>query len=201
MLRDDGQGREIRFSDGAVRGNLRLVVGMIRANRPWALIIRMSRALAAALGGAAFALVSPGVWQVAAGAGPARMIGLAAGSVLATGASVIVAHGLWERAPGPAARERVALLNLSVALTTALGVLMLYLTLLVITTACGSLLISPAVLSSQIGQSVHASDYVWLGWLVSSLATIGGALGAVVESDLSVREAVYGYRADAEDET
>ena len=38
-----------------------------------------------------------------------------------------------------------------------------------------------------------------LAWLDSSLATIGGALGAVVESDLAVREAVYGNRTDRRD--
>jgi hypothetical protein len=38
-------------------------------------------------------------------------------------------------------------------------------------------------------------------WLVSSLATIGGALGSFVkESDLAVREATYRYEPDEDDE-
>jgi len=93
------RGRDVRVVDGAVRGNLRLLVGMIRSNRPWALTVRLSRAIVAALGGAAFAIVSPGVWQVADGASAVRLLLLAVASVLLTSASLIVAHDLWERSP------------------------------------------------------------------------------------------------------
>ncbi len=41
-----------------------------------------------------------------------------------------------------------------------------------------------------------AREYLRLAWLVSSLATIGGALGAAVESEAAVREAAYGFRGD-----
>jgi hypothetical protein len=196
MLSGSVRGREVRFVDGAVVGNLRLLVGMIRANRPWELIVRLSRALTAALGGAAFSLVSPGVWQVAAGVGPLRLVVLTVGSILATSATLIVVHDLWERSLGPAARDRVVLLNLSVVLTVVLGILTLYVALLVINAVCVGLLIPSSVLSAELGEPVGLSDYLQLAWLVSSLATIGGALGVVVENDLAVREAVYGYRAD-----
>lgn len=189
-------GREVRFLDGAVRGNLRLLAGMIRANRPWELITRLSRALAAALGGAAFSLVSPGVWKVAAGAASSRLLVLAVGSILVTCASLIVAHQLWEPSPSPGARDRVLLVNLAVVLTVILGVLTLYLALLVINATCVALLIPEDVLSQELGRAAGAGDYLKLAWLVSSLATIGGALGAVVENNLAVREAVFGYRAD-----
>jgi hypothetical protein len=186
---------EVRFEDRAVRGNTRLLVGMIRANRPWRLAIRLSRALAAALGGAAFTIVSPAVWMVSDGASVLRMLVLAFCSILATTASVIVAHRLWESSPSPAARERVALLNLSVLLTTVIGIASLYAALFAINAITGGLLIPSEVLAKQLGHPAGVGDYLGLAWLVSSLATIGGALGAVVESNLAVREAVFGYRA------
>jgi hypothetical protein len=33
-----------------------------------------------------------------------------------------------------------------------------------------------------------------LAWLVTTLGTVGGALGAAIESDRAVREAAYGFR-------
>ena len=42
-------------------------------------------------------------------------------------------------------------------------------------------------------------QYIALIWLVASLAMVGGALGAGLEADSTVREAAYGYRPDVEE--
>jgi hypothetical protein len=44
----------------------------------------------------------------------------------------------------------------------------------------------------EIHHAVRFADYFWLAWAVSSLATLGGALGAAIESEAAVREAAYG---------
>jgi hypothetical protein len=49
-----------------------------------------------------------------------------------------------------------------------------------------------------VGHPVDASEYLRLAWLASTLATVGGALGGVLESDETVREAAYAYRAEDE---
>jgi hypothetical protein len=45
------------------------------------------------------------------------------------------------------------------------------------------------------------SQYIELIWLVASLAMVGGALGAGLEADSTVREAAYSYRPDVEPPT
>ncbi len=52
------------------------------------------------------------------------------------------------------------------------------------------------MLRREIGQPVGIGDYAVLAWFVASLATIGGALGAGLESDAAVREAAYATTPD-----
>jgi hypothetical protein len=195
--------RTVRFVTEAGRGNLRLLLGMVRANRPWRLAVGLSRTLVAALGTAAFGLASPGIWKIADGMGWTRQLVLFLGSVVATCVTLILAHGLWERQPDSSqeARERVVLFNLATALTVAIGVLTLFLALLVINSASGTALIPSSVLEGEFRHEVGPGGYLRLAWLVSALATVGGALGAAVESDVVVREAAYGYRADERTES
>jgi cytochrome c biogenesis protein CcdA len=94
----------------------------------------------------------------------------------------------------------VVLFNLATALTVAIGVVTLFLALFAINVTAALVLITTHVLHRQLGHPVGIGDYVALAWLVSSLATLGGALGAALENDRAVREAAYGYRPDARTE-
>jgi hypothetical protein len=187
------EGGTFRFVTAVVRGNVRLLVGMVRANRPWRLVVGLSRAIIAALGAGAFGLVSPGVWLVADGLGWLRLVALCLASVVATSVALIAVHRLWEQSPSPAARERVALFNLATTLTVVIGVATLFVSLLVIATACEAAAVAPSVLEDQLRHPVGAAAYVKVALLITALATIGGALGAALESDVVVRQAAYGY--------
>ena len=192
----------VRFVSAVWRGNLRLLVGMVRANRPWRLVAGLSRAIVGALGLDIFGVASPGVWILADGLSWWRLVVVALASVIATSASLIMAHGLWQQRhdPTPEARERVALFNMATALTVAIGVVTLFLALFAINVVAAGVLVTTGVLSRQVGHPVDVVDYVALAAVVSSLATLGGALGAALENDRAVREAAYGYRPDARTE-
>jgi hypothetical protein len=56
-----------------------------------------------------------------------------------------------------------------------------------------SIVIDPSVFDRAVGREVRLADYLRLAWFVASLATVGGALGAALESDEAVREAAYTY--------
>jgi hypothetical protein len=192
VLADDDD-IDVRLVAAVARGHLRLIAGMVRANRPWRLIVGLGRALVAALGAVAFAIVTSDIWRLADALDAIKLSVLTVASVVATVVSLIAAHELWERAPTPRARERVALFNLASTLTVTLGIVSLYVGLFVITLAASALVIDDGVLAQTVGHRAGLGDYVRLAWLVSSLATVGGALGAGLESDAAVRRAAYAH--------
>jgi hypothetical protein len=174
---------------------MRLLLGMVRANRPWRLIIGLSRVLVAAAGTAALGLASPPLWWIADAMSPPRLLAIGLVSATVICFTLIVGHRLWERPQVPAARERVMLVNVATALTVALGVFTLLVALLVVTTLCAGAVLLEPVLGPQLGHAPDSGDYIAIAWLVSALAIIGGAMGSALETDVTVREAAYGYRA------
>lgn len=138
------------------------------------------------------------VWRVSASLGTVRLTAISLLSIGVTVSSLIAVHGLWERGGGGRAQDQVILFNAATAATVLLGVLSLYLALFLLTLAGAGLFITPDLLSSELGSDVGLGDYLHLAWLASSLATIGGALGAGLESDAAVREAAYAYRPESD---
>jgi hypothetical protein len=195
VLADDDQ-IDLRYVAAVVRGNLRLIAGMVRANRPWRLVIGLSRALAAALAAVVFALVTSDVSKIADAAAWWRLLAIAVISVTVTVVTLIVAHELWDRAGDDRARQRVVLFNVATALTVTLGILILYVSLFALSLLGAWLILEPSRLAQQLGHPVDFAAYARLAWFVASLATVGGALGAALESDLAVRQAAYGYHPD-----
>ena len=77
----EGQSPSLRFTTRVFTGHLRLLFGMVRANRPWQLAARLSRALTAAAAAGVFALVTPDIWSLASALGWQRLTVVSVGSV------------------------------------------------------------------------------------------------------------------------
>src|ERR1700689_3732763 len=187
---------DVGFASRVVSGNIWLLLGMLRANRPWRLALRLMRALAAAFAAGVFALVTSDIWRLAYYLGPVRLTIIALGSVAGIIVTIMIATGLWERSPHRDAREQVILFNIVTATTVAIGVVVLYVALFIIMLASALLLVPGDLLSSQLGHPAGAADQIRLAWLATSIATLGGALGAALESRETVREAAYTYQPD-----
>jgi hypothetical protein len=177
------------FLTRVISGNLGLLLGMIRANQPWRLIPRLSRALLGAIATAAFAIVSPDLWHVAAAVDAWRLAVLMLIAVGSATLALIAVHGLWEHARDRTVREQVALFNIATLATVGFGVCWLYAAVF-----AASLLGAALVIDASLLPGAGFWDYARLAWFASSLATLGGALGATLETDAAVREAAYAYR-------
>jgi hypothetical protein len=190
---DDG---EIGLVASRIRGGLRLVIGMVRANRPGRALLGLSKLLVGAFGTAAFALTSNTIWQIGDALSPMR---LAVIMVLGVGSLIvwlIVAHDLWEKPGNGTPRELARLFNLGTALTLCLATAVSYAVLFAGTAAAALLLIRPSVLAVSVTGRIGLPEYLTLAWIVSSLATVGGAIGSGLEDEETVRAAAYGYHPD-----
>jgi uncharacterized membrane protein len=197
LARHDGPNQPLTplFVIRVAARHVRLLLGMLRANRPWRLAAHLHRSLFGAFAVSAYVLVSPDVWRIAESLEPLRLVLLAAAATIGTVISLIAGHRLWERVGSPESRPQVVLFNLATTLTVVGGVLVLYIAQFAFLLAAALVLLKPDVLARALGHAAHIADYVKLAWLAASLATTGGALGAALESDDAVREAAYAYRA------
>jgi hypothetical protein len=187
---------DLRYVISGPRGYLRLLVGMVRANRPWRLVPGLSKALAAALATGAIATVNSTTWSLAEALSPPRLMFVMAGSIGLMIGWLIVDGQLWHRAAETSreARQRARLYNASTVMTVGLGVLVCYGGLLVINLVWALFIIDDRVFASVTRSPLHATEYWTLSWFVASVATAGGALGSGLESDEAIRSAAYSKR-------
>ncbi|MEU6105780.1 hypothetical protein [Streptomyces flaveolus] len=187
---------DLRYVAGGPRGYLRVLGGMVRANRPWRLVPGLSKALAAALATGAIATVNSTVWSLAAFLSTPRLVIAMVGSVgLMIGWLIVDAH-LWHRSTdaSPEERKRTSLYNASTVLTVGIGVLVCYAGLMVINLVWALFILNDRVFASMTRTPLHATEYWTLSWFVASVATVGGALGSGLESDEAIRTAAFSKR-------
>jgi hypothetical protein len=72
------------------------------------------------------------------------------------------------------------------------------LVLFVGTVLAAALLIDTSVLEQNLQRPVTVTDYLTLAWIISSPATVGGAIGSGLEDETTVRAAAYGYHPESD---
>ncbi|MET7755893.1 hypothetical protein ABZT27_14425 [Streptomyces sp. NPDC005389] len=187
---------DLRYVVSGPRGYLRVLVGMVRANRPWRLVPGLSKALAAALATGAVATVNSTTWSLAEALSAPRLVIAMAGSIALMIGWLIVDGELWHRSTegSPEARQRTRLYNASTVMTVGIGVFICYGGLIVINLTWALFILTDRVFASMTRTPLDATEYVTLSWFVASVATVGGALGSGLESDEAIRAAAYSKR-------
>ncbi|MEU7399571.1 hypothetical protein, partial [Streptomyces albogriseolus] len=189
----EADGGELSYVASGLIGRVRLLTGMVRANRPGRALLGLSKLLVGAFGTAAFALTTDTIWQMGDALGGLRLTVIMLLGLIALVAWLIVAHDLWEKPDHGTPVELARLFNLGTVLTLTLATAVSYVVLFVGTVLVGALLIDTSVLEQTLQRPVDFADYLTLAWITSSLATVGGAIGSGLENEETVRAAAYGY--------
>ncbi|GAA2059777.1 hypothetical protein [Williamsia deligens] len=174
-------------------GRSRIVLGMVRGNRPWRLIPTLTGVMAAAAATASFGVFYSSIWAMANALSPWRLAGLSVLSIAVMTVWLIVNNRLWERR-GELPRYRARLYNAATTMTIVLNAAVLYAGLLVVTLCAAMAVIDEGYLASQIGGDAGLRGYLCLAWLATSMGTVAGAVGSSADSYDDILEATYGYR-------
>jgi hypothetical protein len=174
-------------------GRVRLLAGMVRANRPGRAPAGPVQAAGRRVRTAAFALTTNTIWQMGDALGGLRLAVIMLLGLTALVAWLIVAHDLWEKPDRETPAELARLFNLGTVLTLTLATAVSYLVLFAGTVLAAALLIDASVLEQTLQRPVDFTDYLILAWIISSLATVGGAIGSGLEDEDTVRASAYGY--------
>jgi hypothetical protein len=188
-----GDPGELGYVASRLIGRVRLLTGMIRANRPGRALLGLSKLLVGAFGTAAFALTTDTIWQMGDALGALRLAVIMLLGLTALVAWLIVAHDLWEKPDQETSAELARLFNLGTIFTLTLATAVSYVVLFAGTVLAAALLIDTSVLEQTLQRPVDFIDYLTLAWIISSLATVGGAIGSGLEDEETVRAAAYGY--------
>jgi hypothetical protein len=184
LARTEHEGH-VRYAAPQAFARLRLLSGMVYANRPWRLAAGMSRVMMATFASGAVSLAYPTIWQLSATMGPWR---LSVTTVLSTAAMVawlVVNHRLWERPDSPSQRDRAALYNTSTVITLTIGVVVLHASSFVLLLLTAFWTLPPQMLEQNLGHPVGAADYLRLVWLVAAVATLGARWDRALKTTVS----------------
>ena len=184
---------DVRYVMPAGLGHLRLLSGMVRANRPWRAFSGLSSAVVAAFGTGAYALLSVTIWQLSGRLAWPRLGAIMVCAVTAMVAWLIIGHGLWEKADKGKRPKDAALYNAATALTLGVAVLCGYAALFVLLFGVGALLIEGGVFKDNASHAAGLGAYAALAWLGAAIGTVAGALGSKLENIDEVRQATYGH--------
>lgn len=185
---------DLRYTYSPVRGTLRLLVGMVHANRPWRLFPSFKTTVATAFATGGYGLIFTSLWEIGNAYGNLRQITLMFTAMTILTVWIILSHGLWEEVRPNVTPFVRFLYNMTTVLTIGSGVVFYYIMIFCLLLLAASIYIPAGMLESTIGRPVTAENFARVAWVTSSVATIAGAIGAGLEDSDAVRNSTFGWR-------
>ncbi|QDP41968.1 hypothetical protein [Radiobacillus deserti] len=169
---------------------------MVHANRPWKIFSSFKKVIAIAFATGSYGLIFPSLWNLSVVFEPIRYVILMITALCSMVLWIILAHNLWERPAYWNKKKMRRLYNMTTILTLSIAVILYYLILFVLFFFSVRLFVPDQLFDSQsvLKGTITLKNYLELIWLVTSVATLGGAIGAGLENDELVSSATYGYR-------
>jgi len=191
---DTGTGADKRYMAPPMLGYLRLLAGMVYANRPWSLFPGFKTTIAAAFATGGYGLIFSTLWEMGDTYGPGRLIFLSVASISLLISWIILAHRLWDTPSYTPSRYLATLYNSTTVITIAIGAIFAYTVIFVLLLFAAGVFIPVSMLESTIERPATLIDYVNIAWVTASVATIGGAIGSSMEDSTTVQNATFGWR-------
>lgn len=185
---------DLRYSAPRIRGHIRLLSGMVYANRPWQIFPSFKTAVATAFATGGYGLIFTTLWEIGNVYTYTRLVALMFAAMFFLSGWIIVSHGLWERPRESVSPYLRRLYNTTTVLTIGAGVVFSYAIVFLLLLSAAVVYIPIEMLESTIGRAVEPMNYVRVAWVASSVATIAGAIGAGLEDPDDVRNATFGWR-------
>ncbi|KWW40535.1 hypothetical protein AU359_01131 [Micrococcus luteus] len=173
-------------------GTLRLLAGMVMANRPLLMPRDMTFTIASASAAGAYGVFFGSIWVLSSVMSPGRLAAVSVLSVVLLVAWLVTTNGLWTH--GAAHQHSSRLDNLSTVLTVGLACTVVYVLLFVTLLLVALMIIPVEYLEEELDQPSGVGDYVRLVWLAASMGTMAGAVGSSLDDSDHIRNATYSLR-------
>lgn len=194
-LEEEDTMADVRFTvKSQISGTMRVLTGMVRANRPWSMFRAFIKLIVIAFATGSYALVFPTLWMLSDDYGIWRMFMLTIVSITAMVVWIILAHQLWEKRNNKRNNYLRKLYNAATVHTLFISVGLYYIILFFLFSIAVLILIPIGMLESQLSGSAGYINYFYITWTATSISTIIGALGSALENEDVVLSSTYGYR-------
>ncbi|WLV25399.1 hypothetical protein QR721_03990 [Aciduricibacillus chroicocephali] len=179
-----------------LNGSLRILFGMTYANRPWTIMPSFKNVVAIAFATGAYGLIFTTLWKLSVSYNIYRFIGLNLAAVASMVLWILLSHNLWETPRGTNNPRMRRLYNSTTISTLVIAVFIYYGVLFLLFLVAVSVFVPPSLFGEATGLEgkIHLINFIRLAWLVTSVATLAGAVGAAMENGDRVRNVTYGYR-------